>query len=397
MNKKLIFTILTLFLLLVLQNTTSGQNDSKHDEICFPFTTIEPIAGSVDAIFCGDTLNPVDGSLPDGDYVIEVNGFIQYFNKNGAVDTTLLDCGDVVCITAFTHDLNAINGILNDIHVECLLDLCEFGPDVKELIKQLVCGENDGEPGVNDIEELVGMLDSLSIFPIISIPQAYAILDAMNAQIVNDYGAFCYAGSTSISDTFYGCVSVPIELQSFEGEEANCQMRLNWETASERNFSHFEIQKSHNGAEFHVINKVESISGNTSDGNLYNYVDTKDIKSTNYYRLKIVDEDNSFTYSDIIVINSECTEDNSPTINIYPNPVKGDILSVELFIPLSTNNVKIQITDQLGKFVTEQYTDVTGGFNSLEININKLDVNTIYFLNIQSNDWLTSVKRFVKI
>jgi len=398
MKKTLIFTIATLIWSLALQNTTWGQ-DGQNDGRCNPLAEVEPIIGNIEnMIYHGDTLTPVNGDLPHGDYVIIINGFIEYFNKNGAIDNTFIEDGDEVCVIAFTYDLDSINVILDELYIACGIGACPFEPIAQELIRIIALGLNDGVPGVNSIEELVdllngigGFLDEEVAFPIRTIPEAYDIIDVTNDEIASDYGHFCYAGSSALCHT----VSLPIELKSFTGNANNCAIKLNWETANERNFSHFEIQKSYDGADFHAVSRVESINGNTSDGDIYNYVDTENIKSRNYYRLKIVDEDDSFTYSDIIVINSECTENNSPTINIYPNPVRGDVLSVELFVPL-TNNVKIQITDQLGRPVAEKYTDVTNGFNLLEMNINQLDANTIYFLNIQSNDWLTSIKRFVK-
>ncbi len=396
MRKNLIFAINVLFLVLLHSNNMYGQNDGR----CFPQTEVQSITKNIQDIICGDTLTPVNGNLDDGDYVITINGFMEYFNKNGTVDPTLLKDGDEVCITAFTYDLVTINEILNLLYIDCQLGACDiFPPIIHQVIKAIVCGENDGVPGINSIQELVDFLKELSWFPIRTIPEAYDIIDATNDEISNDYGIFCYASYSlcGIYDEDYECPLLPIELKSFEGKETNCQMRLTWETANERNFSHFEIQKSHSGTDFHTISRVESINDRDSNSGIYNYTDVLDIKPTNYYRLKIVDKDYSYVYSDIIALTSKCIEnDNFPTVSVYPNPVKGNSLFIQLTAPVSADNVKIHIIDQLGRSIIEHDISITEGPNQLEIKVNTLDVHTVYFLKIASNEWSTSIQRFVK-
>lgn len=75
---------------------------------------------------------------------------------------------------------------------------------------------------------------------------------------------------------------------------------------------------------------------------------------------------------------------------------KCNLLSVQLVVPFSENNAKISITDQFGRMITEQSVDIVKGFNQLEIGIERLNVNTIYFVYIQSADWSTVAQKFVK-
>ncbi len=386
--------------LLIIQTTTWAQvsNNEKefHDEKCSPITTVEQIIININSIiYHGDTLPPVKGSLPNGEYIIEVNSIIVDINHNAAVDTALLANGDSVCITAFTYDLETFNTILF-----ILNDICEFDPDFCRrivpnfavVVRMFVLGVNDSIPGASGLQEIVDFVDSLDVPDIISISDAKIRLRSLNdfiEEIVVLDELICYAGAGVL-------IPLPIELKSFTGFSDNCNIDLTWQTATERNFSHFEVEKSHNGIDFYNIGRVASISVGDSDGGSYNYTDSENVKPINYYRLKNVDKDHTFNYSSVIVVKSECADGSSPTVNISPNPIIGDLLFIQLVAPVSTDNVKIHITDQLGRSVAEQYVSVTEGFNQLEINVHQLSPHAIYFLNIQSTEWMTSTERFVK-
>jgi len=396
MRNILIIKTLSICLLLILQTTTWAQmsNNAKefHDEECSPTTMVDPINADMDRIiYHGDTLPPVKGSLPNGKYIVEINYIIVDINHNGAVDTTLLVSGDTVCITAFTYDLETFNTILYLLDDVCQFDpsFCEnIAPNLAAVVRMFASGGNDGIPGVSNLQEILDFVDVLDVPDIISVSDAIIRLRALNG-FIKDMAIFdelvCYAGAGVLT-------SLPIELKSFTGSSYDCNTQLTWQTASERNFSHFEIQKSHNGINFHNIGRVVSINDEDSDGGSYNYTDSENIKPINYYRLKSVDKDYTFTYSDIIAVKSDC----SPTVNVYPNPVKGDLLSIQLVTLTSADNVKIYITDQFGRVVDEQYADVIEGFNQLEINVNSLHTHSTYFLNIQSAEWHTTTERFVK-
>lgn len=392
-------TIIFALLLIMLQISLLAQ-ENFFDERCNPITTVQPITANIDSVINhGNTLPHVEGSLPDGDYAIEINGFLTYINESGAIDITSLKVGDSICFTAFAHDLITLNDIIYHIYDNCTIgDGCDFPIDgLEEAAKAIVGGENDSVPGVQSLTELVDIVNYISPVPIKSVRGAHDILKATNYVIRTEYGLICYAGSAPVCGEYIG-VSVPIELKSFVGLPNNCNVELMWETASEYNFSHFEVQKSYDGTDFHTVSRLESINGDNSNGDIYNYTDIGDIKSINYYRLRIVDKDYSFTYSNLIAVKSECTEnDNFPMVNVYPNPVKGNSLFIQLVTPISADDVKIYITDQLGRLITEHNVNVTEGYNQLEIKVNTLNTRTVYFFKIQSSEWSISAKRFTKL
>ncbi len=121
-------------------------------------------------------------------------------------------------------------------------------------------------------------------------------------------------------DTITVAGTVPLKLLSFDAYKLNKTVQLKWQTENEINTSHFEIERSGNGVSFVKIGTVQSL--NTSGTNNYSFEDVAPFKGINYYRLKQVDIDGSFTYSNINKVMFETFGD---AVNIFPNPAKDYI------------------------------------------------------------------------
>ncbi len=186
---------------------------------------------------------------------------------------------------------------------------------------------------------------------------------------------------------------LPVELKEFVGFDNHCSIKLKWETATESNFSYFDIEKSYDGVNFQAISKAESM-GNTATGANYDYID-ENIKPVNYYRLKIVDIDGAYDYSNVIVVKSTCFEETVTITDVYPNPVM-DKLFIQMTIPTAEREVQAHIIDKMGRTVNEQTISITEGANLITIETNDLQANTTYFLRVQGENWITEVQKFIK-
>ena len=100
--------------------------------------------------------------------------------------------------------------------------------------------------------------------------------------------------------------SLPVELTDFNASQENRVVELSWTTASELNNSHFDIEFSQDGNNFRVIDEVIG-NGTTQEKQEYSYTHTTPVNGANYYRLKQVDFDGAFEYSDILVVEIERT------------------------------------------------------------------------------------------
>jgi hypothetical protein len=110
---------------------------------------------------------------------------------------------------------------------------------------------------------------------------------------------------------------LPVKLSSFTARQKQHAVVLNWLTNEETNSKEFVVERSENGAEWKPISSLRA----RGTGSAYMYVDESPLFQMNYYRLKAVDQDGSFEYSDIIKVNLEGTV----IMQVGPNPASGYI------------------------------------------------------------------------
>lgn len=108
---------------------------------------------------------------------------------------------------------------------------------------------------------------------------------------------------------------LPVTLINFSVANSESRVRLSWETSSETNSSHFDIERSVDARSWNSIGKVSARERSNTRSD-YNYKDQAPGNGVNYYRLKMVDLDQSFTYSKVRSIFMGGTG-----VRMYPNPV----------------------------------------------------------------------------
>ncbi|HOZ51417.1 MAG TPA: lamin tail domain-containing protein [Chitinophagaceae bacterium] len=185
-------------------------------------------------------------------------------------------------------------------------------------------------------------------------------------------------------------IPLPTELFNFYGKlNLENTVDLKWQTAQEKNVSRFEIERSNDNLNFKKIGEVNA-KGNTSSISDYLFNDATAINEFNYYRLKIVDLDNQFAYSNIILV--KLSNLGSRIVSLYPNPTKDNI-NIEISSEKNQSS-QIQIFDALGKLIFEQPLLLEKGFQKHNLNLAQLAKGQ-YTLRIPlSNGSL--IKSFVK-
>jgi hypothetical protein len=113
----------------------------------------------------------------------------------------------------------------------------------------------------------------------------------------------------------------PVSFVSFAGQALGGQNLLKWQTSEETQNKGFEIERSPNAKGFERIGFVQGQS-DSRDLQTYTFIDSQPLNSTNYYRLKQLDNDGHFAYSRTVAIVSEA--DNSFLV-FYPNPTADEI------------------------------------------------------------------------
>ncbi|SDF50810.1 Glucose/arabinose dehydrogenase, beta-propeller fold [Dyadobacter soli] len=89
---------------------------------------------------------------------------------------------------------------------------------------------------------------------------------------------------------------LPVKLLSFKLIQTGSRFLLEWRTAQESKFSHFDLERSPDDHTFETIGRV----GGEGLGSSYTFTDGEPLRNTSYYRLKMIDEDGTFRYSSVV-------------------------------------------------------------------------------------------------
>ncbi|RAU81474.1 T9SS type A sorting domain-containing protein [Pontibacter arcticus] len=155
-------------------------------------------------------------------------------------------------------------------------------------------------------------------------------------------------------------VPLPVELISFEGKASAAGIALEWSTASEKDNSHFEVERSADGQAFEQIGKVNG-NGNSSVKRRYNFTDNNPASDLNYYRLKQVDFDGKSEYSKVITVTADVLASSELSINLAPNPCENGDCSAIIANPGRQGAITLELKDMSGRLVhTKTITETSG-------------------------------------
>jgi hypothetical protein len=190
---------------------------------------------------------------------------------------------------------------------------------------------------------------------------------------------------TDYSNAFYSSsinnVPLPVELSSFKAQNTLNDITLNWETKTEFNSAKFEIERKSLNTDWNNIGYI-SASGNSNKAKQYTYTDKK-LNSGKYsYRLKMVDRDGNFRYSDLINIEIAAPKEFFLSQN-YPNPFNPST-KIDYQLPLDSR-VTIELYNIVGQKVDELINkEQTAGYYSIELNTKM--ASGVYIYRMVSND-----------
>jgi hypothetical protein len=166
-----------------------------------------------------------------------------------------------------------------------------------------------------------------------------------------------------------GCTSLPIDLFNFYLENLSNRVVINWQTLSEYNTAYFEVQKSTDAKEFETIGTVQA-AGNSTNLLTYSFVDDEK-NGIVYYRLKQVDFDGKYTYSQIL------SSENATKTLFYPNPSNGSIN-----LSITSENSTVSIVNSLGTAVYRAHYSEKGNY-LIDL---KDQADGVYWLKVISNE-----------
>ncbi len=190
--------------------------------------------------------------------------------------------------------------------------------------------------------------------------------------------------------TYTSSPILPVNWLSFTATKNadNASVGAKWQTTSEINSHHYEIERSIDGRSFMMIGSIAA--GRNSNGvQTYLFNDMAPVIGTNYYRVKQVDNDGKFTYSGVatVVFNKA-----GILWSVYPNPAKD---KTTLYAKSNLNAVQVRLTDVSGKLLYNGYIPSLRAGQSVNIPLNNFSKG-MYLLKIYSEKETSTEKIIIQ-
>jgi hypothetical protein len=169
--------------------------------------------------------------------------------------------------------------------------------------------------------------------------------------------------------------SFPVEWLGFDGRVIGEEVVLDWATASELNNNYFEVERAIDGENFERIGVLAG-NGTTQEIQHYQFIDMNPKNGSNYYRLKQVDLDGQFAFSEIVNLN---VAPSGFRYAVFPNPT-SDFLNVS-----TTDNkiVNIELLNLNGQVVNVSSRQMDAF--QWELTVDHVQPGT-YFIRVETED-----------
>ena len=181
-------------------------------------------------------------------------------------------------------------------------------------------------------------------------------------------------------ETNCALIALPVDLADFTGYAIDRSNMLKWQTESEENTMVFIVERSLDGRrDFIEIGRVNAF-GNSTTMRSYELEDGNPV-SFAYYRLRIVDFDGTFEFSDVITVERAKTE--IDVVEIFPVPAEDE---VTVLVHAKTSGKAIMtLSDFMGRRISEERVNLKAGINRYEFNFGDHETN-LYYLTIYNGN-----------
>ena len=158
---------------------------------------------------------------------------------------------------------------------------------------------------------------------------------------------------------------LPISFTNLKAYEKQRGVQVDWKVTADKNVSTYVVERSADGRNF---SKIGTVTANQSDlASAYGFYDAAPLQGTGYYRIASQQKDGSNSLSAVLRVN--LNKSIKETI-IYPNPVKGSMLSLQS-TNLEKGNYSIRMYSVNGQELLQLRFDHNGGAINQMINLPK--------------------------
>lgn len=196
-------------------------------------------------------------------------------------------------------------------------------------------------------------------------------------------------GNGSADDYIYSnatSIALPAVLTNLKAQVINQSVRVDWQSTQEINVARYEIEKSSDAQFYYSVGKV-----NINENKSYSFTDNNSshFNKPIYYRIKIVDNDGSVKYSNVLTVTIKATK--TFITKVYPTLVtKGTTVIAELYSEKATN-ITIQLIDINGRVLQQTNNQLTVGSNKLNFQIQQSGNGNRLFARFIAKDFAQTI------
>lgn len=178
---------------------------------------------------------------------------------------------------------------------------------------------------------------------------------------------------------------LPVELIKFDVKPEDERAKLLWATASEKDNDYFEVERSDDGVHYSAIGQVRG-AGNSSAILTYTWYDLKPLRGLSYYRLKQVDINGDFEYSDVRTCLFNVKQ-SGKSFTLYPNPNSGSKIYISFNTEQQNKTLSIDIFDVNGVSVFSDLTvDTDASGKNAMLSIPKNLAKGVYVVSLHNTE-----------
>jgi hypothetical protein len=181
---------------------------------------------------------------------------------------------------------------------------------------------------------------------------------------------FPVTGFSGFFITGSGPVTLPVVLQSFTGQPQSGGVQLSWAVNDQLQLSDYQVQTSTDGKSFSVIGTVAATT--------YHFFQSSPAPGPNYYRLKIINLDGSYVYSNVIEVNFAGASNTA--VQVLNNPFSTSC-SIKI-TAVRAGSINLRLSDMSGNMLWQQSETLSTGVNTIALPQPQSLVPGIYVLSI---------------
>jgi len=372
--------IFTFWCLLFVANIASGQTCTDAITVC---------AGTTFEVCKTNYTQSVSGSDYGLDLVLTAEGSTTVIQSSGDISGAVQACftfdaalGEgTYQVRALNYDVAAATNTGLPVNIGDNVDAVGALADVcynDDFLTDVQCYEVAEIPtavaGCDPVNEgaLIGVFLAANVDPANIV---YA-LDAGTFQpssefIVTTVGNYTITTMNTVTgcsfDVVVTCSSLPLELTTFEGTCVEGNYVLNWTTSSERDISHFVVERSANGTDYMPVGEVAAVGNSTTIQN-YAFKDETGGLSRYYYRLHILETTGVEEYSRVVTV--ACKTGSFGVLDIHPNPTSEALMVT--YEASDREQITLKIADVLGHALHEEILTPDLGLNVKMLDLSDL-------------------------